>query len=70
MGTENQKQITVPSLSSMNALTISTGVTEDAVVLTLPISVNLIMFNPNQARMFAARLLNLADEVDGGKGVS
>ena len=71
MGTTNEnKTIAAPNLNSTVRINITTGHTDEAVVLGMPLSVNTVLFSPYDARMMAARLLELADYVDGGQGVS
>ncbi len=63
-------QIMTPPLKSMTRLRLSTGRNHEAVVLSMPNPVNLILFTPMEARALGARLLEEADKVDGGKGLA
>jgi len=60
----------IPRLASVEDRRLTTGCTDEAVVLLLGAQVSLVMFTPAQARALAATLLELADAVDGGRGVS
>lgn len=58
------------NLNDVDRVTIGTGHTDKAVILSLPVPVTLIMLTPKEARVLAARILELADHVDGGEGLS
>lgn len=51
-------------------VSIGTGHTHEAIILAMPEPVMMILFTPKEARVLAARILELADHVDGGEGLS
>lgn len=65
-----QEETRCPTMARMDRVTIGTGHTNEGVVLSLPEPVTIIMFTPMEARMLATRILELADHVDGGQGLS
>ena len=49
---------------------VGTGCNQEVVILTMPAPITILMFTPLEARLLAARIWELADKVDGGKGLS
>ena len=49
---------------------VKTGCSDKAVMIELPIAATLLAFSPAEARQLGARLLELADQVDGREGLA
>lgn len=67
---DTKNQVLVPRLDNTQSICYTPGNTDESVVLMFAAGVDMLIFTPEQARELATILWELADNVDGGQGVS